>query len=145
MARRKKHSGADQEPFAPIPTANIPRDPATLAKLGEGLIDAFAAHERETAEREAKAAIAEAGRRPKRRTPRDIGAVNRRLRDVAHTLAAIHRMSILAIDYELQDRQDLLLLIRESARSSARAVDVCMQRLGEDLPIGCFADELGPD
>ena len=144
MAKRKRSTSAEDPP-APIPTADIPRDPETLRKIGDVTLHALGEYERDVAAQAAKRVIAEAAKRPKRRTTRrDIEAINGRLRDVAHTLAAIHSMSLLAIDYELRERQDLLLLIRESARSSARAVDVCMQRLGDD-PVGYFADDLHSD
>jgi hypothetical protein len=140
MAKRKQ--AASQEPFAPIPTANIPRDPATLQKIGEGVLDAFAEHEQATAAQEAKRAIAQAGKRPKH-PRRDIAAVNSRLHDVALNLIAIHDLCNSAMDLcGAGEAESILLLIRESARSSARAVDACTQRLGETVAMGCFADDL---
>ena len=80
--------------------------------------------------------------------PRDpeslaITAVGNRLYDIAMNLTAIHKLALVAVDDE--DSESMLLLIGETARSSARAVDACLQRLGEGPPIGCFESELDRD
>lgn len=148
MAKRKPSTPHDRAPLEPFPIDNIPRDPETLAKFAEDVLEAMAESNQRIADREAERVVAKAAERKERGRPtprRDIAAVNRRLRDVTNNLMAIHRISMDAVDADLAERQDLLLLIRETARSSARAVDVCAQRLGETFPVGCFADELESD
>jgi hypothetical protein len=145
MAKRKR-STPPAEQFSPIPTANIPRDPETLAKLGRGVLDIFAESETKMAEEAAKRAIAAAGKRPKRRTTQhDIQVVNSRLGHVALNLMAIYEATVIAMDNK-QDADTILTLIRESARSSARAIDAAVQRLDAGRPqIGCYADDLSND
>ena len=148
MAKRKPSTPHISDSLEPFPIDNIPRDPETLAKFAQGTLEAMAEFNKRVADREAERVVAKAAERKERARPtprRDIAAVNSRLRDVTHNLMAIHRISLDAIDGDLAERQDLLLLIRETARSSARAVDVCMQRLGAGFPVGCFADEMESD
>jgi hypothetical protein len=139
MAKRKELAAADE--LVPVPTAHISRDPAMLQKLGEGILDAFG-RSKAAAAHEAKRAIAQARKQPKN-ARRDIAAVNSRLHVIALNLIAIHDLCNTAIDLcGAGDAESVLLLIRESARSSARAVDACTQRLGDGVRMGCFADDL---
>jgi hypothetical protein len=143
MATRKRSTPPESD-LAPIPTANIPRDAKTLAKIGEGTLDALAEYEQAHAAQEASQVIAKASKRPKH-TRRDIKAVNSRLHDVALNLTAIHDLCGSAMELcGAGEAESILLLMREAARSSARAVDICNRRLG-NIAIGCFDDDLASD
>lgn len=141
MAKRKRSTSAE-DPFTPIPTtANIPRDPETLRKVGEGMLDAFAEYERGVAARKAKEAIEKAGKRAQHRvTKRDVDAVKERLGEITLTMLAIQQATLTAIDNQ-DTAESILTLIRESARSSARAIDACAQRLGMDAAMLWSGDE----
>ena len=58
---------------------------------------------------------------------------------------AIYEATVIAMDSK-QDAETIMTLIRESARSSARAIDAAMQRLdAAEGPLGCYADDLSND
>lgn len=142
MAARKRSTPTEAE-FAPIPTASIPRDRATLARIGAGTLEvlADAEHKKAQAALETKRAIEAASKRQER-ARRGIGPVKSRLCNVTLNLIAIHDLCNSAMELcGAGEAESILLLIRESARSSARALDACSQRLG-DTAMGCFADDL---
>ncbi len=126
------------------PTASLPRDPDALAQIGRWALSELAKHEESDAASRPKPAPAK--REPKRRvTERDIAAVTDRLYDVAMTLTAIHGLAPDIMEGG-EPAEWIGQLIRESARSSARAVDACMNRLDHSRPgIECFADDLSDD
>lgn len=102
---------------------------ASLAKIGERLLDAYADPDRDEAKQKAKKAIEQAGKRTKHRVSgADVAAVEERLHDAGLAMLAIRE---LVIDGE--DRPDATWLygvaIRELARSTAMGIDACVKRL----------------
>jgi hypothetical protein len=80
--------------------------------------------------------------RTERFTQQDAKVVARRLLDIAQTLEAVHRLSWMAVDWAPRDRESLLFLIQEAARSAARTADVCAERLEKGYAMGLFEDEM---
>jgi len=117
----------------------LPTDPTELAEL---------ARIGQMALRAAKARDAEIGHaKPRKRTrpigptQQDVKAVTSRLSHMGWAAQAIHRIARAAVVMDTDDKDAALVLIQETARSIARALDACGQRLG-DTPVGCFQDEM---
>ena len=77
-------------------------------------------------------------------TDDELNAIHARLTDVAFNLCAIHKLCE-AAQCSPDDAGAYLTLMRETARSSARAVDVCLTKIRESPAIGCFDDDLSDD
>jgi hypothetical protein len=139
MAKSKRSTPSEPEH---VSFASVPRDPQTLAAFGAMALGELEKVEEARAESGAKKAIERVARRTKPPlSSKERDAIDCRLTDVAHNLCAIHRLTVTAID-STANAEAVLLLIRETARSSARAVDACLDKLGRGPSIGCFADEL---